>query len=62
MLVLRRLVEERIVIDVPPSLEHHRVELLVMEIGREDVRLGFDAPRCIAINRKEILEGKDGAK
>lgn len=50
MLILSRKQEERIVV---PSI---KMEIVVIEIKHDHVRLGFDAPRGVAVVRKEISE------
>lgn len=62
MLVLRRILGERILIDVPPSSERRLIELMVADLRSKEVRLAFDADRDVAINRSEVIEGKDGSK
>lgn len=49
MLVLARKVGQRIVIA-------GNIEITVVEIRGEQVRLGITAPRNIAVHRKELLE------
>jgi carbon storage regulator CsrA len=50
MLILRRKIGERIVID-------GRIEVTVLHIRGGKVRLGFNAPRDIRVLREEILRG-----
>jgi carbon storage regulator CsrA len=50
MLILRRKIGERIVID-------GRIEVTVLHIRGGKVRLGFDAPRDVRVLREEILRG-----
>jgi carbon storage regulator CsrA len=57
MLVLSRLVGERIVIGLGAT----RVEVEVCRISREKVRLGVHAPPCVAVHRKERWEELAGA-
>lgn len=52
MLVLSRRPKETIVITVG----NRQVIVTVTEIRGDKVRLGFDADRDIAINRREVLE------
>ena len=52
MLVLTRQRDEAIIIDHPAG----PIEITVVDIRGDKVRLGFDADRSIRINRKEILE------
>ncbi|MCL5407001.1 MAG: carbon storage regulator CsrA [Patescibacteria group bacterium] len=49
MLVLARKTGQSIVIN-------DNVEILVIEIRGDQVRLGIDAPRDIPVHRKELLE------
>lgn len=49
MLVLARRVGQSIIID-------NNIELLVIEVRGDQVRLGFNAPRSVPIHRKELLE------
>lgn len=57
MLVLSRRVGEKVII----TLGEHRVEVMVTKIGHGidhgKVRLGFNAPKEIAINREEVQDG-----
>ncbi|HEC66122.1 MAG TPA: carbon storage regulator [bacterium] len=55
MLVLTRRSGERIKIG-------DNVFVTVLEISRGRVRLGFDAPRDVIINRCEIIEGESQYK
>ncbi len=49
MLVLARKIGQSIVIN-------DNVEVLVIEVRGDQVRLGIDAPRTIPVHRKELLE------
>jgi carbon storage regulator len=49
MLVLARKVGQSIVIN-------ENIELLVIEVRGDQVRLGIDAPKSIPVHRKELLE------
>lgn len=49
MLVLARKVGQSIVIN-------DTVEILVIEVRGDQVRLGIEAPRTIPVHRKELLE------
>jgi carbon storage regulator len=49
MLVLARKIGQSIVIN-------DNVEVLVIEVRGDQVRLGIDAPRSIPVHRKELLE------
>jgi carbon storage regulator len=50
MLILRRKIGERIVID-------GRIEVTVLHVRGGKVRLGFQAPRDVRVLRKEVLRG-----
>ncbi len=55
MLILRRRIGERIVID-------GRIEVTVLHIRGGKVRLGFSAPRSVRVLREEVLRpSTDGA-
>lgn len=56
MLVLSRKKSERIVITVPPSGVAQTVEVLVIEIRGDKVRLGAHADRSVIIHRKEVQD------
>jgi len=49
MLVLARKVGQSIVIN-------DNIEILVIEVRGDQVRLGIEAPRTIPVHRKELLE------
>lgn len=49
MLVLARKVGQSIIIN-------DNIELLVIEVRGDQVRLGIDAPKSIPVHRKELLE------
>ena len=49
MLVLARKVGQSIVIN-------DNIEILVIEVRGDQVRLGIEAPRAIPVHRKELLE------
>lgn len=49
MLVLARKVGQSIVVN-------DNVEILVIEVRGDQVRLGIEAPRSIPVHRKELLE------
>lgn len=55
MLVLSRKVGQSIIIG-------DNIELMVIEVSGEQVRIGIDAPRSIRINRKELLSGGQSPK
>lgn len=52
MLVLSRKVDEKVIISNP--IDGWRVELNIVEIRGDKVRLGFTAPGHIAIHRHEV--------
>lgn len=49
MLILSRKVGQRIVIG-------GEIEIIVVDVRGEQVRLGITAPRSVAVHRKELLE------
>ncbi|MEN6355589.1 MAG: carbon storage regulator CsrA [Armatimonadota bacterium] len=49
MLVLARKIGQSIIIN-------DNIEVLVIEVRGDQVRLGIDAPRTIPVHRKELLE------
>ena len=53
MLVLSRQRDEVVVILDPATGE--RVEVIVVDIRGDKVRLGFDAKRSIQVHRKEVM-------
>ena len=55
MLVLRRTLDERIVIG-------GNIEVVITEIGSNHVKIGIDAPRDVSVHRKEIQEAIDREK
>jgi len=63
MLVLSRKEGERIVIAVPPSGSETLVAVQVCKVrGETRVRLGFEAPREVAILREEIWQAMQDGK
>jgi carbon storage regulator CsrA len=54
MLVLSRKQEQIVDIDVGPSDQNTHVEVLVIEIRGDKVRLGFKAPNSAVIHRREV--------
>jgi carbon storage regulator len=57
MLVLTRKVNQSIIIG-------DNIEVVVLEVRGEQVRIGIKAPRDVQVHRKEIFDqisGKDGA-
>ncbi len=52
MLVLSRNKEESVIID-------NKIEVVIVDVRGDKVRLGIDAPRDISIHRKEIQEAID---
>lgn len=50
MLVLSRKAGEAILLD------DGRIRIVIVDIGRETVRVGIDAPRSVAVLREEIVE------
>lgn len=58
MMVLSRRIGERIVIGEGAN----QVVLVVVDIYRDKVRLGFESDHRISIDRSEVREGKERAK
>lgn len=56
MLVLNCLETENIYITVPPSDVEQRIRVTAVDTRNNRVRIGFDAPRTIAIHRAKIQE------
>lgn len=59
MLVISRKDQEVTVIEVAPSDKPSRIEIMVVEIDRNKIRLGFTADRPreeVVIVRKELLD------
>ncbi|MEO1063770.1 MAG: carbon storage regulator [Actinomycetota bacterium] len=62
MLVLSRKRDERVVCTLPTDLEAlaqlagETISLTVVRFGPGQIRLGFDAPRAISIDRGELLD------
>ncbi len=57
MLVLSRKIDERIIIEIPPSDTPRKIEICVTDIRNDSVRrakLGFDAAKHIKIYRSEL--------
>lgn len=53
MLVLSRKVNETIIIRTPDG---YQIEVMLVQIGRDKVRLGFEADPSVTINRSEVQE------
>lgn len=53
MLVLSRKKDESIVITTP---QEEQVEIFVVEVRGDKVRLGIEAPRAIKVNRREVFD------
>lgn len=56
MLVLSRKRLERISLVVPPSDRSRTIELIVVEIDRDRVKVGFAADRDVQILREELID------
>ena len=57
MLVLTRKVGERIFLDLPDDLpKGTRLTVMIADIARGKVRIGFECPPEIIINREELLQ------
>lgn len=55
MLVLSRKKDEKIIID-------GSIELMVIDIDKDRVRLGIEAPRQVVVDREEVHIAKQQAK
>lgn len=67
MLVLTRVVQQEVVIDVPPSKEGTRIVVTLVACRDGDLtspkrkaRLGFEAPVEVRIMRRELLADEEG--
>jgi carbon storage regulator CsrA len=58
-LVISRQQDEKTILTVPPSDTATRIQVDVNRIKRDQVRLSFDAPRAVSIQRKEIQDDID---
>ena len=56
MLVLTRRTNERVIITLPDGAT---IQILLCEVRGDKVRIGFEAPRQIKINRLEVQESID---
>ena len=54
MLVLKRYVEESIIIIVPPSDTPTKITITQLGIEGTKSKLGFDAPKTVSVNRSEV--------
>jgi carbon storage regulator len=52
MLVLSRTVGQRVALDMPDGT---RVWVMISDVDRGRVRVGFDAPKSVTITREELL-------
>lgn len=59
MLVLSRHRDERVVITVPPSSQEQVVELVVIDVRGDKVRLGIQADEVVAVHRREVQDAID---
>lgn len=57
-LVLSRKINERVMIEVPPSTYPQTIEVVVVDIRGDKSRLGFRAEPEIVIDREEVLKAK----
>ncbi len=60
MLVLSRKVLETIRLFVPPSTTPQLIDVTVIEIRAQKVRLAFDADKLVQIHRLEISVAREG--
>ena len=56
MLVLTRRLDETIMLGDPLSPDDTTIEVTVIEVRGDQVRLGIKAPRTTAVHRKEVYE------
>lgn len=56
MLVLTRHPEEKLVFEVPPSPVPRVIEVTIVAVRGDKVRLGCDADKDILVHRKEIYD------
>lgn len=56
MLVLSRQRDEEVVITVPPSAEPTQIVMTIVDIRGDKVRTGWEAPRHVAVHRREVDE------
>ncbi len=61
MLVLTRRLDQSIIIGDPQKPEEC-IEVVVVEVRGDQVRLGVKAPRSVTVDRKEIWEDKQRKK
>lgn len=54
MLVLSRVKDEEIVIEVPPSSTPTTIQVIVVDVRGDKVRLGINAPKEVPVHRKEV--------
>lgn len=59
MLVLSRKKGQQTIITVPPSSEPQQIVVTTVDIRGDKVREGFEAPREVAIHRREVQEAID---
>lgn len=53
MLVLTRKHGDAVKIQIPPSVLHQEVEIFIVGVARQKVKIGFKAPRTISVVRSE---------
>lgn len=58
MLILTRRVGETEIIEVPPSTETTRIDITVLGVKGNQVRLGTNAPKHVSVDREEIYQRK----
>jgi len=59
MLVLSRKKNEKVMLGIPAELmtgPGMEIEVCVVEIRGDKVRLGFVAPECISVHREEVYQ------
>lgn len=55
MLVLSRQEDETVIISVPPSDRWQRIEVKIVDVRGDKVRLGFEADESVTIHREEVM-------
>lgn len=56
MLVLSRQRDEKIILEIPPSSQKTIIEVCVVDIRRDKVRLGVKAPVECPVHREEVYK------
>lgn len=61
MLILSGIRDEKFIVEIPPSAVPTHVEVMIVDVRGERVRVGFKAPRIVDINREKVHESKHAA-